>query len=294
MTKSTWPKELISRPLPSPVLVTGATSGIGAAVVEELLRRGVRVVGIGRSAEKAEALRARCASSAGTLTMLLGDTSLMREAVGLAGKANAAAGKPFSAVIQCMGTLHVRSSVTAEGIEASFTVSFLSRFAVFENLTLAADVVVVNVGASESGNIPSFIRHELAEPKDIGQGMSAHGSAQLANDIWVASLARSGLRAWGYGPGAVDTDIRRDVPLIIRCLLAPFFAPWTRKPALAAEDIIRLLIDKGLPDTGGFASRHGIFTHNPFVLDRQRQDRLIDLSRAMLSQALQKSTTEAV
>ena len=136
---------------------------------------------------------------------------------------------------------------------------------------------MVNVAAAESNKLPGFLRHELATPEDVGKGMTAHGSAQLANDLFVASLARTKqLRAWGYGPGAVDTDIRRDIPRLILCMLSPCFAPWTRRPSDAAADILRLLTDASLPDSGGFASRNGTFTHDAFVLDvQQRSSRSI-------------------
>jgi NAD(P)-dependent dehydrogenase (short-subunit alcohol dehydrogenase family) len=281
--------------LPSPVLVTGATSGIGAAVAEALVRGGAAVVGIGRSAEKAAAVKARCAGAPGAITMLLGDASLMRDAVRLAAEANAAAGAPFAAVVHCMGTLLVRTATTPEGVDASFTASFLSRFVISEKLALAQGAAIVNVAAAESGKVPSFLRHELAAPGDVGTGMAAHGSAQVANDLFVASLARTaGLRAWGYGPGAVDTDIRREVPRAILCVLSACFAPWTRPPSAAAADIVRLLTDAALPDTGGFASRRGPFTHDPFVLDVQRQDRLVALARSMVAGALGKSAAAGV
>ena len=120
--------------LPSPVLVTGATSGIGAAVVEALVFGGSHVVGIGRSQQKSDAIKGRCSGASGTLTMLPGDASLMRNAIRLADDANAAAGKPFAAVVHCMGTLLVRATTTSEGIDSSFTASFLSRFAISEKI----------------------------------------------------------------------------------------------------------------------------------------------------------------
>src|SRR5262245_2626650 len=47
-------------PAPSRCIVVGASSGIGAALVEALAARGDRVVGIARRAEMLAALTARC------------------------------------------------------------------------------------------------------------------------------------------------------------------------------------------------------------------------------------------
>ena len=94
------------------------------------------------------------------------------------------------------------------------------------------------------------------------------------------------MRAWGYGPGAVDTDIRREVPSWIAALMRPFFVPWIRKPSESAADIMRLLLDPTLPAAGGFACRKGPFIADPFVLDVQRQDKCVELARGLLESAL--------
>lgn len=142
----------------------------------------------------------------------------------------------------------------------------------------------MNVGASE-GPVPWLLRKSLAKPADIG-AMPAHGSAQLANDLWAAYLARKGMRAWAYGPGSVETDIRRDVPAWIAALLRPFFAPWTRQPSESAGDILRLILDPTLPAAGGSACRRGPFPADPFILDARRQDDCVELAQQLLAGAL--------
>lgn len=120
--RAAWGATPFTRPtsVPSPVLVTGATSGIGAAVAEALVRAGAHVVGVGRSAEKAAAVQAKVAGAPGRVTFVLGDATLMRDALRLAGDANAAAGAPFAAVVHCMGTLSMRATTTHEGLPSSY------------------------------------------------------------------------------------------------------------------------------------------------------------------------------
>jgi NAD(P)-dependent dehydrogenase (short-subunit alcohol dehydrogenase family) len=268
---------------PRVALVTGATSGIGASVAAELARRGFRVLGVGRSAERARAIEAQH----GGLRIFTGDLGSVRGAERLAAAIDDAAGPAgVGLVVHCAGTLKPSSVPTAEGIDENFAASFLGRFALTESVRLAAGARIVNVAAAESGALPSWMRMELARPEHVGNGMRAHGRAQLANDLWVASLARKGEQVFGYGPGAVDTAIRREIPAVLRWIMKPLFSFDTRTPDEAAQDVVRLLLDASLP-ASGFASRDGLFEHDAFVRDPQRQDALVALARELVAGARQ-------
>nr|CAD7574145.1 unnamed protein product [Timema californicum] len=56
-------------------LVTGASAGIGAAIVRELVKNGLIVVGLARRAELVEELSAELKGSPGKLHALKGDAS---------------------------------------------------------------------------------------------------------------------------------------------------------------------------------------------------------------------------
>jgi NAD(P)-dependent dehydrogenase (short-subunit alcohol dehydrogenase family) len=264
---------------PATALVTGATSGIGAAVAQQLASRGFRVVGIGRSAEKARSLQSE------RLTILTGDLGSVRDAMRLAAEANELVGEPgFGVVVHCAGTLSVSSRPTSESIDSNFATSYLGRVVVTNALRRAPTWRLLNVAAAQHGSVPSAMRFELSQPADIGRGMRSHGQAQLANDLWAASLARRGVSSFGYGPGSVDTAIRRELPPTLNALMKPLFAIDTRTADEAASDIVRLVLDDALP-SHGFASRWGLFSHDPFVLDPTRQDALARLTDAVVARA---------
>lgn len=271
-------------PEPRTAFVSGATSGIGAEVALQLAARGFRVVGVGRSAEKARAVEARAAGLPGSVRVLPADLSRIRACDAVATEAARLASEGYAVVVHCVGALLPSSEPTDEGVDANFATSFLTRVALTDGLPLAPAARIVNVAAAESGELPSAMRAPLGAEADVGSGMRAHGRAQLANDLWVAGLARAGRSAWGYGPGAVETDIRRALPVVARALIGPLFRAETRPAAEAAADVVRLALDAALPPAG-FASRDGTFAHHPVVLDPARQDALAGLTRALLAKA---------
>ena len=98
------------------VVVTGATSGIGLAVAEQLAFQGARVVGVGRSLERCQQTETRLRASTGNpfIQYLVADLSLQSEvrhlAVeirtqvdGLFGLVNNAGSTPFHQVITTEG-----------------------------------------------------------------------------------------------------------------------------------------------------------------------------------------------
>ncbi|MEM8557135.1 MAG: SDR family NAD(P)-dependent oxidoreductase [Bacteroidota bacterium] len=283
-----WGREpYAARAVPEPrtAFVTGATGGIGAAVAVGLAERGWRVVGLGRSEAKARAVERRASGLPGQITVLTGDLTRIAEADRLAAEADGVAGEDgFDAVVHAVGTLKPASKWTVEGIDENIVTSWLARVATTDGIQLSDEARVVNVAAAESGRLSDRHKVTLAQPSDLGTGMAAHGQAQLANDLWVASLTRRGVPAWGYGPGAVDTEIRRELPPLMRRLMRPLFWADTRAPSDAAADIIRLVLDRSL-QASGFASRTGPFEHDPFIHDEANQDAVRVLAETLLSQA---------
>ncbi|MEO0557898.1 MAG: SDR family NAD(P)-dependent oxidoreductase [Bacteroidota bacterium] len=270
---------------PMAAFVTGATGGIGAEVAVQLAERGWRVVGLGRSESKARAIERRANGLPGQITVLTGDLSLMAEADRLATEADAIAGPSgFSAVAHAVGTLKPTSRPTTEGIDENIAASWLSRVVVTEGIGLADGARVVNVAAAESGQLPERLSAVPSEPSDLGTGMAAHGQAQLLNDLWAAGLPRRGVSVWGYGPGAVDTEIRRELHPLVRRLMQPLFWAETRPPEDAAADVVRLLLDRTL-SASGFASRTGPFEHAPLIRDGANQDTVRRLAEMLLVQA---------
>jgi NAD(P)-dependent dehydrogenase (short-subunit alcohol dehydrogenase family) len=274
-------------------VVTGGTDGIGAATVRLLRDRGADVVAIGRSRAKADALLAREAAGParpGTLEIRLADLGRMAE---VAGTVEALGLERIDLLVHSVGVLVVRPEYTAEGLEKDFAVSYLARYLVLEQAhrtgLLTPRTRLVNLSAS-APRVPRFARFEFPTADEVAArtGMRAHGQAQLANDLLTAlAPARYGITAVGYGPGAVDTAIRREVPAVARAVLRPLYALATRRPEQAAADVVAALTDPGLPQgSATFRNRRGAFPPSPYVTDRRRQDDLLAVSDELVRRAL--------
>lgn len=277
------------------VVVTGGTGGIGRATALRLRAAGADVVAIGRSAAKAADVQARATATPGpgSLRAVVADLSAMSTVEATVADL-AESVQRIDLLVHTVGILIATEQHSAEGIELDFAVSYLSRFAFLEAASRAgllhAGTRMINVAAS-APRVPRYARMEFDTVEQVtGRvGMRGHGQAQLANDLLTAAAPdRYGITAIGYGPGSVDTDIRREVPAVIRAVMRPFFARSSRRPDAVAADLVDLLTDVSLPPgSATFADRRGIFPTPDFIADPRRQQALLTVSTALLDRARQ-------
>lgn len=275
-------------------VVTGGTDGIGAATALELRARGADVTIIGRSPAKAEAMVARAAAlpGPGSLRAITADLSLMRTAREIGDRLADEIGH-VDLLLNAVGILITRTAHSEEGIELDFAVGYLSRFVLMETLAARGAFTpttrIVTIAAS-SREVPKFARLEFDDlaAVEARTGMTSHGQAQLANDLLTAqAAARYGVTAVGYGPGAVDTSIRREVPALIRTLMKPFYARSTRRPEEVGRQIADIFADPTLqPGDTAYFDRSGRFPTASFIADDARQAALLRTSLALTEKAL--------
>lgn len=275
-------------------IVTGGTDGIGAATALELKRRGARVLIIGRSQEKGERVVAEAARSggAGSLQFIQADLSLMSTVSTVVEQLQHALTR-VDILVHCVGILIAHKEHTPEGIEKDFAVGYLSRFvmtsALVERGLLSPGGLLLNVAAS-GPRIPKMARIDFDDLATVEAryGMQSHGQAQMANDLFsLEASERWGLSVIGYGPGSVDTGIRRELPRLIVTLIKPLFAFSTRKPEAVGQQLAEL-IERQAPPQGAtwFFHKQGRFSPDPFVLDKRRRRSLWSVSEALERKAL--------
>lgn len=273
-------------------VVTGGTDGIGAATALELAARGADVTIIGRSQSKADLLRARAEALPGSLQAITADFSLMRTVHDAAVRVAAQLGA-IDLLLNAVGILISRRAHTSEGIELDFAVSYLSRYVFLDTLAaqgaLTPSTRLITIAAS-APKIPKFAQLEFSNLREVESrtGMTSHGQAQLANDLLTAqAAARYEITAIGYGPGSVDTSIRREVAPFVRALIRPFFARTTRTPDQVGRQLAHIFADPDISDgSTSFYNKNGPFTPAPFITNPTRQAELIATTQALADKAL--------
>ena len=197
-------------------VVTGATGGIGRAIVEGATRRGATVVALARSGEKLNAL-AQTAPGPGRVIPLVVDLSLVEDTHRVAAELQAR----FTAIdvlVNNVGVLLDDLSITSEGIETSYATNLLTHWVLTEALlqgeALKPRATVIEMSSGGMYNAPLTLAYMgMKEPKKYN-GVYAYavhkrGQAELAR-YWQKRHGERegerGLRFYAMHPGWADTD----------------------------------------------------------------------------------------
>ena len=242
--------------------VTGATSGIGLAVAEELVRRGAAVIGVGRSEERCRqaARRLLALDPQARVWVLTADLSLQSQVRALRpaiqGFLEGAGKTGLDGLVNNAGTFTYWLELTPEGVEMQWAVNHLAPF-LLTNVLLpllmaapSARVVTVSSGSHASG----CLNWDDLQLRRRYNGLRADENTKLANILFTLEFNRllgphSRVKAFAADPGLVKTDIGiKGTPPLVRWL-------WERRraggtpPEIPARGIIFLLSEPALQDS---------------------------------------------
>ena len=184
------------------VVVTGAASGIGRAVTEELDRRGVAVVVADVDAAGARAVEASITTAGGRAWAAHVDVTDAADVERMVEHARQAAG-PFGGLVNCAGIYPVTPllDLSAEEWDRVLAVNLRGPFLVTQAVArrMIVDGVfgsVVNVSSTSS---------RLARPGIAHYGASKAGLNQLTA-VAAVELAPYGIRVNAILPGVIGTE----------------------------------------------------------------------------------------
>lgn len=193
-------------------VVTGATGGIGRAIVEGATRRGATVLALARSREKLDAL-VRGAPGPGRVVPLVVDLSLVADTL-RAAAAIVAHGARVDVLVNNVGLLLDDLSTTAEGFETSYATNLLTHWvltdALLQNAALAPQATVIEMSSGGMYNAPLTLDYMgMKDPRKYN-GVYAYavhkrGQAALVK-YWQTRHGAGGLRCYVMHPGWADTD----------------------------------------------------------------------------------------
>lgn len=200
--------------------VTGASGGIGRAIVLGALHGGAEVHALARDAAKLEALRVEAGKDAARLHLVRVDLSSLAET-----EAWAAHAQRFDVLVHNVGVMLHAHRDTAEGLETSFATNVLVPFAMTAALRAGAalDTGSLIISVSSGGAYGAKLDLDALEARmpaahDGFMAYAQHKRAQMELTRWWNSQA-DGPRALVMHPGWVDTDgVRSSLPGFRRVL----------------------------------------------------------------------------
>jgi NAD(P)-dependent dehydrogenase (short-subunit alcohol dehydrogenase family) len=269
-------------------LVTGATGGIGGAIVRGLVGAvGEIVIGC-RDVARGEAVAAAAAGGSATrvrvrpldLASLASVSEFVRWADGELSRLD---------LLICNAAVWPRQRrATRDGFELAFGVNHLAHHALTVGLLPvlgaagAARVVIVSSGLHARGKLAW---DDLMQVNGGFNGTRAYEQSKLANVVFALALARRAgptVTANAVHPGIVRTGLTREYPELLRTMPARAIVT----PGVAAKSVLRLALDPALAGvTGRYFDRDRAQPPARAALERAAQDRLWQVSDQLIAQA---------
>jgi NAD(P)-dependent dehydrogenase (short-subunit alcohol dehydrogenase family) len=239
------------------VLVTGATSGLGAAAAEGFAKLGARVWLVARDRERAEATRDRIVARSGSDAVEIGICDLSRPAsIREFARDFQSRSERLDVLVNNAGVLTPERTLTDDGIEMTFATNVVGPFLLTELLlpTLRASVPARVINVSSGGMYTQKLRSDdLCMERDDFDGSIAYARTKRAEVILTEELARkldgSGVVVHSMHPGWADTPgVRSSLPRFYRLM-----KPLLRTAEQGADTIVWLgAAEEPGASTGGF------------------------------------------
>jgi NAD(P)-dependent dehydrogenase (short-subunit alcohol dehydrogenase family) len=236
------------------VLITGATSGIGAAAARSLGRLGANLIVVARNEKKAQHFSELLVSEGCKAPRIeIADLSLMQDVRNLIQRL-IQRGEPIHVLINNAGALFNQRVVTAEGIEQSFATLLLSPYLLTEGLkpllVQAVGARVINVTSGGMYTTPVVLQDLEYEHEDYN-GSKAYARAKRGlvdiTEIWAEEWRAEGIIVHSMHPGWADTPA-------VSHSLPKFYEktrPWLRTPEQGADTIVWLAATPEAAQTTG-------------------------------------------
>jgi len=198
-------------------VVTGATSGIGRAVAELLLKEGIDVVALGRDIEKIKELKAsfKHLTKDARLDVVLGDLSDKRQtkkaAVDLISCLNDNYGGKIDTICYVAGVVSSGYHENSDGNEITFAVNHLSIFALTHYLMpLLSEAKKPRIlVVSSLAHYRATFNSKNIQSKKFYNIMKAYKATKLYNVLFVKEFARKykNISIYAIDPGLVNTEL---------------------------------------------------------------------------------------
>jgi NAD(P)-dependent dehydrogenase (short-subunit alcohol dehydrogenase family) len=258
------------------IVITGGTDGMGAALARHYLKSGDRVVVIGRSRSKFEALVAAAtreqASAASQAEFIPADLSLVADSRQVVDHL-LAHHERIDALVLAASFIRQRRSVTVEGHEASWALFFLSKYLLVTGLAplLQASQQPVVVNTAVPGARADAIDFDDLEMTDGFTFKRSNAQQRRANELLgiLATHGNPNLAYVTWGPARlVRTSFAGDIGRTMKITAAVLGLLLGQLPEAAVRPIISI-IDGPAP---GRAAYRGATKRSLIIGDHDEKD----------------------
>jgi len=228
------------------VVLTGGSSGIGAAAAERLVDLGARVLVVGRSAAKTAAVADRIGAVplVADFARLDDVRRLADELLGLCPRIDVLANNA--------GAIYPERLVTVDGHEMTFQINYLAGF-LLTGLLLPRLATTPGSRVLVTSSVVSRVGHldldDLDRSRRRYQQFAVYADSKLATVLFVRELSRrvaargdaaGGPTATAFHPGSVATAIGRDTWYLAWFNRSPVNRLFARRPHQGAAPLVAL------------------------------------------------------
>ncbi len=252
-------------------VITGATSGIGLAVAEGLIREGASVVGIGRAHERCEKVNEQLQAlrpNGAHVAMLVADLSIQANIRHLACEIRQTVEAwdmtALDGLINNAATVPFWQTLTPEGFDVQWAVNHLAPFLLTNELLplLKAAPMARVITVSSGSHYNTRLNWEDVQLLKRYSPLRAYSQTKLANVLFTVELNRrlgtgSTIRAFAADPGLVNTEIG----LKSNSFLARWVWDFRRRGGISAEEsakgILYLATEPSIQNSTEVYWKHG-------------------------------------
>jgi len=198
-------------------VVTGATSGIGKAVVELLLKEGIHVVGLGRNTEKIDSVKNefKALTKLANLDFVLGDLSDNRQVNLAAEDLKALINDKYHGKIDILmnvaGIVSSGRHLNEDGNEVTFAINhlavFLLTYHMIPCLKKSSDPRILVV--SSLSHYWASINWKNIQSQKLYNILKGYKRSKLYNVLFVKEFSRrfNDIKIYAIDPGLVKTEL---------------------------------------------------------------------------------------
>lgn len=274
------------------IVITGASDGIGAAAARALSRAGERVVVVGRSQEKTQAVAKEL--DADYFLSDFADLSQVRE-LAAALRSNY---PRIDVLANNAGGIMGKRELTVDGYEKTFQVNHLAPFlltTLLMDVLTASQASVINTSSAANG----YGRLDLTD-LDSSRNYStnrAYGTGKLANILFTGELHRRfgtdgtigegptpGITTAAFHPGVVATNFAADSTSPFRHAYKTILNRFLLTPEQGADTLVWLATSKPGEDwvSGAYYAKRALSKANKQAYDAELARELWDRSEQMV------------